>query len=82
MVAYPYVLLAVGLVIVVIGSLLVGVSAASSSRQPPITARMKDAKIVKQLRQEQRVPFPVLMVGFGLICIAASLVWRFGGLIR
>lgn len=82
MVAYPYVLLAVGLIMVVIGSLLAGVSAASTSRQPPISARMKDGEIAKQLRQQERIPFPALMVGFGLMCVVASLVWRFGGLIR
>jgi hypothetical protein len=82
MVAYPYVLFAVGLIIVVIGSLLAGVSGASVSRQPPISGRMKDAEIAKHLRQQQRIPFPVLMIGFGLICVAASLLWRFAGLLR
>ena len=79
MVAYPYILLAVGVVIVIIGILLAGLSAASPSRQPPISARMKNAEIIKQLQQQQRIPFPVLMVCFGLLCVAVSLVWRFAG---
>jgi hypothetical protein len=76
MVAYPWYLLAVGLVIVVIGALLAGLSGLSRPQQPLINHKMKDREIIERLGREQRIPFANLVLLIGVLCIAASLVWR------
>ncbi len=58
MVAYPWYLLAVGLVIVVIGGSAHQVwRFVAAPQQPLINHKMKDREIIERLGREQRIPF-------------------------
>jgi hypothetical protein len=81
MVAYPWYLLAIGLIIVVVGSLFAGLSSSSRSRQRGIDPRMRDDEIVRHLQSEQRISLPNLVVLVGLACIMVSIIWRLARLI-
>jgi len=76
MVAYPWYLLAVGLVIVVIGALFAVLSGLSRPQPPLINHKMKDREIIESLKREQRIPLANLVILIGVLCVAASLVWR------
>ncbi len=76
MAAYPWYLLAVGLVIVVIGALLAALGGLLRPQPPLINRKMKDREIIENLKREQRVPLAGLVILIGVLCVAASLVWR------
>ena len=76
MVSLPWYLLAVGIGIVILGFILAGLPGPSDRGRRPITHRMRDDDIVRELKRDQRVPFPALVVVLGLVCILASVVWR------
>ena len=74
MIALPWYLLAVSILLVVIGSIWAGV--AQPRRAKPITRKMSDADIVRTLNREERLPPSSLVILLGFIGIGISLVWR------
>jgi hypothetical protein len=73
-ISLPWYLLAAGILIVILGFVLA--SLPGSSRSRGIDARMRDADIIRELDQAQRIPFPNLVIAFGLLCVLVSIVWR------
>ena len=76
MAALPWYLLAAGLVLVVVGFLLAGLSGSSRSRHRGLDPDMDDDEIARHLRDEQRVSFPGLVIVFGFVCVLVSIAWR------
>ena len=76
MIAYPYFLSAFGLIVVIVGFILAGLSNSTPSRERGIHSKMRNEEILRHLRREQRIPFPNLVVAFGMICVLASIIWR------
>jgi|HubBroStandDraft_6_1064221.scaffolds.fasta_scaffold378399_2 hypothetical protein len=76
MIAAPWYLLAVGILLFVVGSLFAAVNGLSTPRQRSLDARMRDDEIVRHLRQGQRIGLPGLLILIGLACIAGSIAWR------
>jgi hypothetical protein len=76
MIAAPWYLLAVGILLFVVGSLFAAVNGLSTPRQRSLDARMRDDEIVRHLRQGQRIGLPGLLILIGLSCIAGSIAWR------
>ena len=71
----PWFLLAAGIVIVILGFLWASV-AGDSDRGRPISRRMRDRDIIRELDRAQRVPLPNLVIALGFACVLASVVWR------
>jgi hypothetical protein len=76
MIGLPWFLLAIGIVLLLIGSILAVLSAASR-RKPHISPKMRNKDIARHLQNEERVTVPALIFYAGLACIAVSLGWRF-----
>jgi hypothetical protein len=76
MIGLPWFLLAIGIVLVLVGSILSVLSAASRRKPPPITHKMRNKDIARQLQDEERVPWPAWIIYAGLACIAVSIGWR------
>jgi hypothetical protein len=71
----PWYLFAVGIVLILIGSLMSGWPG-SGGRGRVIHADMRDDDIIEELNNAQRVPVSgwVLMAGF--LCLLVSVCWR------
>ena len=80
MIAYPYYLLAFGIIVFIIGAILSGMIR-TSSREPRVHANMRDADIARQLRYRAPIPFPNIVMAVGMLCIAASICWRLARMI-
>ncbi len=78
MIAMPWYLLAGGIVLVIIGYLMAGLSRAKGSKQRVIDSEMDDDEIAEELRGSQRVSFPGVVILLGFLCILVSIVWRLG----
>jgi hypothetical protein len=76
MIAIPWFLLALGIILVIVGFLLAGLSAASPKRPRRITEKMRDKEIIQHLRDEQRISMPAVVIGVGMGCILVSFGWR------
>jgi hypothetical protein len=76
MAAYPWYVLGVGIITLVVGSLFAALSRLSAPRQRGLDPRMRDDEIVRHLREGQRIGLPGLAILVGLARIAASIVWR------
>ena len=76
MVSFPWYLLAAGIVLVVIGSLLAGLPRRSGRGRRTLNARMRDDDIVRVLKRAQRVPASSLVILAGFVCILVSICWR------
>src|SRR5262245_38780454 len=65
-IAFPWYLLAVGIFIVIIGSLLASVRKAPGSGRRVVDPTMRDDEIIQNLQSGQRVSLPnlVILVGF------------------
>jgi hypothetical protein len=75
-VSLPWYLLAAGIVLVVIGSLLAGLPGRSGRGRRTLHARMRDDDIVRELKRAQRLPVPSLVILAGFVCILVSICWR------
>jgi hypothetical protein len=73
-VSLPWYLLAAGIVLVVIGFLLTGLSGGPGRRA--INPDMRDDDITRELRRARRVPLPSLVILAGFACILVSICWR------
>jgi hypothetical protein len=71
----PWFVLAAGIVIVIAGFLMAAMRQGRTDR-PVITSRMGDDDIVRSLKAGQGLPFPNLVISFGLLLILVSVVWR------
>jgi hypothetical protein len=76
MIAFPWFLLAVGIILVIVGFFVLVLSAASRPKRPAIDHRMRDDEIVRHLREEQRITFPGWVILAGMGCVLVSVVWR------
>jgi hypothetical protein len=61
MIGLPWFLLAIGIVLVLVGSMLAVLSAASRRKPPPINPKMRNKDIARHLRNEERVTAPALI---------------------
>jgi hypothetical protein len=76
MIALPWFLLAIGIVLFVVGALLAGLPSFPRSRPRRISSRMRDEDIVKSLRDEKPITLAGVMMFMGLACAAVSILWR------
>ena len=76
MIAFPWYLLAIGIVIVIIGSILAVIMGPRRSGRGFVDPRMSDDDIARDLERAQGSWFPNLMIRIGFLCIVISLVWR------
>jgi hypothetical protein len=79
MVAFPWYLLAAGILIVIIGCFFADLSKLSKPRgsgRRVIDPAMRDDEIIRNLQGGQRISLANLVVLFGLLCIMVSIVWR------
>lgn len=76
MVSLPWYLLAAGIVIVVIGSLLASLPGPPSRGRRTIRPGMRDEEIIRDLKRGQRVSVPNLVILVGIACILVSIGWR------
>ncbi len=76
MIAYPYFLSAFGLIAVIVGFILVGLSRSAPPRDRVIHHEMRNKEIRELLQPEERIPFPNLVIAFGMMCVLASIIWR------
>ena len=74
--SFPWYLLAIGIGIVVVGSLLASLSGPPDRGQRAINPRMRDNEIIRDLKRGQRVTLPNLVILVGLMCILVSICWR------
>ena len=74
--AFPWFLLAAGIILVIIGALLAGLSKPPGSGRRAIDPSMRDREILRNLQNEQRPSLPSLVILVGLLCVAVSIVWR------
>ncbi|PQO31236.1 hypothetical protein C5Y96_12895 [Blastopirellula marina] len=75
MIAAPWYLSSIGIMLVVIGALAGAVFSAGSSRTH-IDPRMSDEEIAKRLDRQQSIGFPGFMVYAGLLCLVVGIGWR------
>jgi len=69
----PWFLLAVGILLVVVGSILPG---PSDRRRRAIDPDMRDADIARELERGERMTAANFVILAGLACIAVSVCWR------
>jgi hypothetical protein len=77
-VSLPWYLLAGGIMLVVIGTLLAGLPGRSerSGGGRALRAEMRDDDIARELKRAERMPLPNLVILAGLLLIFVSVVWR------
>jgi len=80
-IAFPWYLLAFGILLVIIGWFFGGLRKLGSGRRLVDPRRvvdpdMRDDEIIQNLRSGHRVSLPNLVVLVGLLCILVSIVWR------
>ncbi|MFL5241961.1 MAG: hypothetical protein ACJ8FY_07620 [Gemmataceae bacterium] len=80
MTSLPWYLLAAGIILVIIGSLLAGVMRPPGSGRV-IDPRMRDDEIIRNLKSGQRITLPNIVIFVGLLCILVSVLWRLALLI-
>ncbi|HVK12241.1 MAG TPA: hypothetical protein VM597_26045 [Gemmataceae bacterium] len=73
MIGAPWYLLAFGIVLILIGSLMSGWPRSGGGF---IHANMRDEDIVKELNDAQRMPIGGFVILAGFLCVLGSVVWR------
>ena len=76
MISLPWLLLAVGIGIVILGYLLASLPGSSGGGDRPFDPRMRDDEIIRKLDRAQRIPLANFVMLAGLICILVSICWR------
>lgn len=74
MVAVPWYLAALGIMLVIVGC--IAGSLPRNSAQIGIDPRMSDAEIARRLRRRSSLGFPGFMIYAGSLSLAIGLVWR------
>ena len=76
MIALPWLLLAVGIVIVIVGFVLASLPGQSDRGQVASTPACATRTSFKTCSAQERMPFSSLVIGLGFLCILVSVVWR------
>lgn len=76
MIAAPWYLLAVGIVLVIVGAISSVVSGAGRSSGNRIDPRMSDAEIARRLERRSSLGCSGLILSLGLLCVLISVGWR------
>jgi hypothetical protein len=76
MIGIPWFLMAFGIVLVILGLFLDRLSPFSRKRPQQITSKMRNKEIARLLKQQERIPFPRLVVGAGLACFTLGLIGK------
>ena len=76
MISLPWYLLAAGILIVILGSVLAGLPGPSRRGRRVIDADMDDDEIADELRRARRIPISTLIILVGFACILVSIGWR------
>ena len=76
MIAAPWFLFSVGLVLVIIGAIWGALFGAGRSSRTRIDGRMSDAEIARRLERQSSVGFSGLIVYLVLLCLLISVGWR------
>lgn len=75
MIAAPWYLFSIGIVLVILGALSGAVFGGGSSRTG-VDPRMSDAEIARRLKRESSLSFSGMIVYIGLLCLLVSAGWR------
>lgn len=76
MIAAPWYLFALGIVLVILGALSGALFGAGGSSRNAIDPRMSDAEIARRLKRQSSLTFSGLIVYAGLFCLLVSAGWR------
>lgn len=76
MIAAPWYLLSIGIVLVIVGVILGALFGVGRSPGPGIDPRLSDAEIAKRLRSQSSLGVPGLIFYAGLLCMFVSAGWR------
>ncbi|AGA26039.1 hypothetical protein [Singulisphaera acidiphila] len=76
MIAAPWYLFAVGIVLVIIGVISGVLLGSGRSSRNLVDSRMSDAEIARRLKRQSSVGFSGLIVYLGLFCMLVSAGWR------
>lgn len=74
MISLPWYLLAAGIVLIVLGYILA--AGTGPNFQKRVNNRMSDQEIGQQLKREQRLSIPSMIILLGFGCVLASGIWR------
>jgi hypothetical protein len=76
MIAAPWYLFSLGIVLVIIGAILGTLFGAGRSSRSGIDPRLSDAEIARRLKRRSSLGFPGLIVSVGFLCLLVSVGWR------
>ncbi len=76
MIAIPWYLLSLGILVLLGGLFLAAVGNSSSNAPRIIDPRMDDEQILRQLKRKEGSPVPGIVILVGGLMILVSLVWR------
>jgi hypothetical protein len=76
MIAAPWYLFSLGVVLVLIGLITGGLTGAGRSSRNAIDPRLSDNEIAKRLKRQSSLGFSGFLVCAGLLCALISIVWR------
>jgi hypothetical protein len=76
MIAAPWYLLSLGIVLVIIGAISGALFGAGGSSRTAIDLRMSDAEIARRLKRRSSPSFSGLVFYTGLFCVLISIGWR------
>ncbi|WP_165073213.1 hypothetical protein [Paludisphaera rhizosphaerae] len=76
MIAVPWYLFAVGLLLLILGAISGAIFGSNRSSAKWIDPRMSDREIKKRLEEQSSVGFSGFLVYLGLACLLVSAVWR------
>jgi hypothetical protein len=76
MIAAPWYLLSIGIVLVLVGVISGALFGAGRSSGPGIDPRMSDVEIAKRLKAQSSLGVPGLIFYAGLLCLLVSAGWR------
>jgi len=76
MIAAPWYLASIGIVLILIGSISGALFGAGGSSRTGLDPRMSDAEIARRLERQSSPGVSGLIVYAGLLCLLVSVVWR------
>lgn len=76
MIAAPWYLLSLGILLVIVGAISGALFGAGGSSKTAIDPRMSDAEIARRLKRASSLTFSGVIVYAGFFCVLVSVVWR------
>lgn len=76
MIAAPWYLFAVGVVLVLVGVISGSLFGSGRASRNLVDSRMDDAEIARRLKRQSSLSFSGIIVYLGLLCILVSASWR------